>query len=92
MLKSCRKMTMTVRAGPAPLPLLNPLGPLGPLQLPGQGGQGGWAARQAYTWMDRTGRPVSPPPSPHSSARWAHALTRKVSHTTTRPRVSHNNF
>ncbi|KAJ8918444.1 hypothetical protein NQ315_008141 [Exocentrus adspersus] len=48
MLKSCRKLSMTVRS-PA---------------LPGGGVVGGgapWQMRQTCSWMDRHGRPVSPP-------------------------------
>ncbi|KAK3911287.1 Whirlin [Frankliniella fusca] len=77
MLKSCKRMTMTVRAGPAPYQ------PPGPAPgAPGVSSPASWAAharqaRQAYTWMDRTGRPVSPPPSPHSSGRWAHTRKEK---------------
>ncbi|XP_052132922.1 whirlin isoform X5 [Frankliniella occidentalis] len=70
MLKSCKRMTMTVRAGPAPYqpPTAN--------AAQSMSSAASWSPRQAYTWMDRTGRPVSPPPSPHTSGRWAH--TRKV--------------
>lgn len=25
-------------------------------------GMGGWLVKQSYAWMDRMGRPVSPPP------------------------------
>ncbi|CAG9814385.1 unnamed protein product [Phaedon cochleariae] len=50
MLKSCRKLSMTVRS---------------PTMPPGGGiaGPGGapWQMRQTCSWMDRLGRPVSPP-------------------------------
>uniref|UniRef100_A0A6P7FA05 Whirlin isoform X1 n=1 Tax=Diabrotica virgifera virgifera TaxID=50390 RepID=A0A6P7FA05_DIAVI len=47
MLKSCRKLSMTVRS-PA-------------LPAPGYGGGAPWQMRQTCSWMDRHGRPVSPP-------------------------------
>ncbi|KAL0273927.1 UNVERIFIED_CONTAM: hypothetical protein PYX00_006486 [Menopon gallinae] len=55
MLKSCRKLSMTVRSPnlppqPLPLALPTPLSSTGP-----------WLVRQTYSWMDRQGRPVSPP-------------------------------
>ncbi|CAH0557525.1 unnamed protein product [Brassicogethes aeneus] len=48
MLKSCRKLSMTVRSP----------------TMPSGGGMGGgttWQMRQTCSWMDRHGRPVSPP-------------------------------
>nr|XP_023018515.1 whirlin-like [Leptinotarsa decemlineata] len=47
MLKSCRKLSMTVRS---------PTLPAGSL-----GGGAPWQMRQTCSWMDRHGRPVSPP-------------------------------
>lgn len=44
MLKSCRKLSMTVRS-----PTLSSLG------------GASWQMRQTCSWMDRHGRPVSPP-------------------------------
>lgn len=48
MLKSCRKLSMTVRS---------PTLPGGSLV----GGGAPWQMRQTCSWMDRHGRPVSPP-------------------------------
>lgn len=47
MLKSCKKLSMTVRSP----------------TLPTGAGHGGapWHMRQTCSWMDRQGRPVSPP-------------------------------
>ncbi|GJQ84098.1 hypothetical protein Trydic_g12073 [Trypoxylus dichotomus] len=46
MLKSCRKLSMTVKS---------------PAVHPGLGYGGSWHTRQTCSWMDRQGRPVSPP-------------------------------
>ncbi|KAK9709735.1 PDZ domain [Popillia japonica] len=46
MLKSCRKLSMTVKS-----PTVNP----------NLGYSGSWHTRQTCSWMDRQGRPVSPP-------------------------------
>lgn len=55
MLKSCRKLSMTVQS---PNVLSQPL----PLAFPASVPAGGpWLVRQSYSWMDREGRPVSPP-------------------------------
>lgn len=51
MLKSCRQLSMTVRS--PNLPVSAP---------PPQQSTGPWLLRQTYSWMDRQGRPVSPPP------------------------------
>lgn len=53
MLKSCRKLSMTVKS-----PNLH-LQPATDRPLSHQGGP--WIVRQTYSWMDRQGRPVSPP-------------------------------
>lgn len=47
MLKSCKKLSMTVRSP----------------TMPSGSGHGGapWHMRQTCSWMDRQGRPVSPP-------------------------------
>ncbi|XP_057652005.1 disks large homolog 5 isoform X1 [Diorhabda carinulata] len=47
MLKSCRKLSMTVRSPNLP--------------TAGYGGGAPWQMRQTCSWMDRHGRPVSPP-------------------------------
>lgn len=47
MLKSCKKLSMTVRSPSLPAP-------------PSSGGAP-WQMRQTCSWMDRQGRPVSPP-------------------------------
>lgn len=47
MLKSCKKLSMTVRS---------PSLPAGPIS-----GGAPWQMRQTCSWMDRQGRPVSPP-------------------------------
>lgn len=66
MLKSCRRITMTVRSvsGGGPYPLPPPPSsssiPAPSTAAPGQG--------QLYTWTDRHGRPVSPPPEYAPSA------------------------
>lgn len=51
MLKSCRKLSMTVRS-----PTLPGAATLGSSSLPGN-----FIVRQTCSWMDRQGRPVSPP-------------------------------
>jgi hypothetical protein len=53
MLKSCRKLSMTVKS-----PNLH-LQPAPDRPHSHQGGP--WILRQTYSWMDRQGRPVSPP-------------------------------
>lgn len=61
MLKSCRKLSMTVKSPNLPPP---------PLPIPSErdthtgrpGSPSPWHVRQTYSWMDRQGRPVSPPP------------------------------
>lgn len=52
MLKSCRKLSMTVRSPALPGSGVGTL-------YSGAGGQ--WMVRQTCSWMDRQGRPVSPP-------------------------------
>lgn len=47
-LKSCRQISMTIRTSP--------------LTHRQSYGMGGWLVKQSYSWMDRNGRPVSPPP------------------------------
>ncbi|CAH1104450.1 unnamed protein product [Psylliodes chrysocephalus] len=49
MLKSCRNLSMTVRS------------PNLPTSRAGYGGGAPWQMRQTCSWMDRHGRPVSPP-------------------------------
>ncbi|KAJ9589394.1 hypothetical protein L9F63_017398, partial [Diploptera punctata] len=53
MLKSCRKLSMTVKS---PNLHLQP-----PAERPPAHQGGPWILRQTYSWMDRQGRPVSPP-------------------------------
>ncbi|XP_059470565.1 whirlin isoform X6 [Neocloeon triangulifer] len=55
MLKTCRKVTMTVRShgNPTSYPALQP---------PNSTAAASAGAGQLYTWTDRHGRPVSPPP------------------------------
>jgi hypothetical protein len=53
MLKSCRKLSMTVKS---PNLHLQP-----PPDRPSSHQGGPWILRQTYSWMDRQGRPVSPP-------------------------------
>ncbi|XP_065202666.1 whirlin-like isoform X7 [Planococcus citri] len=61
-LKSCRQISMTIRTSP--------------LSNRQKYGMGGWLVRQSYSWMDRMGRPVSPPPDyskvtpTNTSERW----------------------
>ncbi|XP_069696772.1 whirlin-like [Periplaneta americana] len=50
MLKSCRKLSMTVKSPNLHLQPPPDRPPAGP-----------WILRQTYSWMDRQGRPVSPP-------------------------------
>ncbi|XP_020708451.2 whirlin isoform X5 [Athalia rosae] len=67
MLKSCRTLSMTVR-GPALDPRC-------------RGGHPGWSSsgrQQSCSWMDRQGRPASPPPLQNRDARYAAHRTRKV--------------
>ncbi|XP_039281339.1 uncharacterized protein LOC111064115 isoform X3 [Nilaparvata lugens] len=58
MLKSCRQLSMTVRS--AHPPASPPPGAGGAAAAAVNAGQ--WLVRQTYSWMDRQGRPVSPPP------------------------------
>lgn len=53
MLKSCRQLSMTVRSPNLPTPSQPP--------PPPPSSSGPWLLRQTYSWMDRQGRPVSPP-------------------------------
>ncbi|XP_046622144.1 whirlin isoform X6 [Neodiprion virginianus] len=67
MLKSCRTLSMTVR-GPALDPRC-------------RGSHPGWTAsgrQQSCSWMDRQGRPASPPPLHSRDGRYAAHRTRKV--------------
>lgn len=48
MLKSCKKLSMTVRSPSLPA-------------APFAGGGAPWQMRQTCSWIDRQGRPVSPP-------------------------------
>ncbi|XP_046427097.1 whirlin isoform X7 [Neodiprion fabricii] len=67
MLKSCRTLSMTVR-GPALDPRC-------------RGSHPGWTAsgrQQSCSWMDRQGRPASPPPLHGRDGRYAAHRTRKV--------------
>ncbi|XP_046747303.1 whirlin isoform X9 [Diprion similis] len=67
MLKSCRTLSMTVR-GPALDPRC-------------RGSHPGWSAsgrQQSCSWMDRQGRPASPPPLHSRDGRYAAHRTRKV--------------
>ncbi|XP_075213804.1 whirlin protein dyschronic [Lycorma delicatula] len=52
MLKSCRQLSMTVRSPNLPSSTSAQAG----------GQTGPWVLRQTYSWIDRQGRPVSPPP------------------------------
>lgn len=47
-MKSCRQISMTIRTSP--------------LSQRQQYGVDGWLMKQSYSWMDRMGRPASPPP------------------------------
>ncbi|KAK6618979.1 hypothetical protein RUM44_003360 [Polyplax serrata] len=55
MLKSCRKLSMTIQS-PNALSQTLPLASPASVQAGGQ-----WLVPQSYSWMDREGRPVSPP-------------------------------
>ncbi|XP_063233633.1 whirlin-like [Bacillus rossius redtenbacheri] len=57
MLKSCRQLSMTVKSPNLPPP---PPPPPPPMERPQPASP--WLVRQAYSWIDRQGRPVSPPP------------------------------
>ncbi|RZF31867.1 hypothetical protein LSTR_LSTR009514 [Laodelphax striatellus] len=57
MLKSCRQLSMTVRSAHPPA---SP--PAAGSAAAAAANASQWLLRQTYSWMDRQGRPVSPPP------------------------------
>lgn len=80
MLKSNKKLSMTVQS---PNVATHPL----PLSPPSSASTGGpWLVRQSYSWMDREGRPVSPPleyaraaPPPIVTPKWTYVSRTKES-------------